>query len=153
MLVACTGQTGENPVRAFLSNRRVRRQEAVNTEKALVWLAEVNLSDRASHLAADLSFGQRKLLALARLMASESGAVLLDEPTAGVTGAMIDPLIGHMRSMAAEGKAVVVIEHNMSVVMDSADWVYFMDEGEVVAFGLPDEVLGNPAVRTAYLGI
>jgi ABC-type branched-subunit amino acid transport system ATPase component len=58
-----------------------------------------------------------------------------------------------IRRLAQEGKTVVVIEHNMSVIMEISDWVYFMDEGKVVTFGLPWEILGDPEVRRAYLGV
>ncbi|MDM7918712.1 MAG: hypothetical protein QUS12_06045 [Methanosarcina sp.] len=52
----------------------------------------------------------------------------------------------------AESKTVAVIEHNMNVVIEIADWVYFMDEGQIVSFGLPRDVLGDPEVRRAYIG-
>jgi ABC-type branched-subunit amino acid transport system ATPase component len=100
-----------------------------------------------------LSYGQQKLLALARLLAQGAEVLLLDEPTAGVNPAMVTPLLALLRELARKGKTIVLIEHNMSVVLDIADWVYFMDEGQIVAFGLPQEVLGDKWVREAYLGL
>ena len=66
---------------------------------------------------------------------------------------MVKPLLDLLRELAQQGKTIVLIEHNMSVVIDVADWVYFMDDGQIVAFGLPHEVLGDKWVREAYLGL
>jgi branched-chain amino acid transport system ATP-binding protein len=62
-------------------------------------------------------------------------------------------LLGVVRSLVGTGKTVVLIEHNVSVVLDIADWVYFLDHGQVAAFGLPGEVLADRFVRARYLGL
>jgi ABC-type branched-subunit amino acid transport system ATPase component len=131
----------------------VRRQESDNTRAARRWLETVGLDQSGSARAEELSFGQQKLLALARLFYGGGDVFLLDEPTAGLNPAMVQSVLRLIRSQAMEGKTVAVIEHNMSVVAELADWVYFMDEGQIVAFGLPDEVLGDRSVRAAYLGL
>jgi ABC-type branched-subunit amino acid transport system ATPase component len=151
--VAFRHQKGENPFWALVRRPYVARQEQSITREAKHWLEFVGLSEQEQIQAENLSYGQQKLLALARLMASGADVFLLDEPTAGVNPEMVRLLLDLIRRLAEEGKTIVVIEHNMNVVMEVADWVFFMDNGQIVAFGLPDEVLGDRAVRAAYLGL
>lgn len=151
--VAFRKQKGENPLWAILRWLRVNREEQILTDEARRWLEFVGLRELENSLAEDLSYGQQKLLAIARLLAAGADVFLLDEPTAGVNPEMVRSLLSLIRRLAKEGKTVVVIEHNMNVVMEIADWVFFMDEGQIVAFGLPEEVLGDRTVRAAYLGI
>jgi len=146
-------QIGENPAWALLRRSSVTRQEKVNATAAEQLLEEVGLTNIANRPADELSFGQRKLLAIARLLALGSDVLLLDEPIAGVHPEMGQSLIRLVKRLAGQGKTVVVIEHNMSAVMQSSDWVYFIDAGEVMACGLPDEVLGSRSIRAAYLGL
>jgi len=151
--VAFRKQDGENPLWALVYWPWVLRQERELTKEARQWLAFVGLSDLEQAWAEDLSYGQQKLLALARLLAAGADVFLLDEPTAGVNPEMVRSLLRLIRHLAEEGKTIVVIEHNINVVMEIADWVFFMDEGQIVAFGLSDEVLGDRTVRAAYLGV
>ncbi len=151
--VAFRHQKGENPLWALMCRPYVTRQEQSITQEAKHWLEFVGLSGQEQMQAEDLSYGQQKLLALARLMASGADVFLLDEPTAGVNPEMVRSLLDLIRRLAEEGKTIVVIEHNMNVVVEVADWVFFMDNGQVVAFGLPDEVLGDRTVRATYLGL
>ena len=153
ILVAFNGQKGESALISVISRWRVRRVERSLSAKALRLLEFVGLADKAEELAEDLSYGQQKLLAIARLLAADADVLLLDEPTAGVNPEMVGTLLAVIRRLAGEGKSVVVIEHNMNVVIEIADWVYFMDEGQVVSFGLPKEVLGDQDIRKAYIGL
>lgn len=152
--VAFRQQNGENPLWAIVRRPVVNREEQAITEEARRWLAFVGLGEWENVPAEDLSYGQQKLLAIARLLAAGADVLLLDEPTAGVNPEMVRSLLTLIRRLAnEERKTIIVIEHNMNVVMEIADWVFFMDEGQIVAFGLPEEVLGDPTVRASYLGI
>jgi len=153
VLVAAQSQLGENPLALLFSPRAVRRKEQENLDSAKHWLEWVDLSDKANTLAEDLSYGQQKLLAIARLLVGGYAALLLDEPTAGVNPGTARRILRAVRRLAEEGRTVVVIEHNMTVVLDISDWVFFIDEGRVSAFGRPRDVLGDPEVRAAYLGL
>ncbi|MBI1928137.1 ABC transporter ATP-binding protein [Candidatus Poribacteria bacterium] len=145
--------SGENPLWALLRRPAVRKIEEVHIAAAEKWLNFVGLQEYRNTLAENLSYGQQKLLAMARLLAGDSRVLLLDEPTAGVNPVMVKPILGLIRQLAVEGRTVVVIEHNMTVVLEVSDWVYFLDDGQLVAFGRPDDVLGDRSVREAYLGI
>lgn len=153
ILAAFKGQKGEKVVIAVLGRRKVLSEEARNKEKALELLRFVGLDEKAFDLAENLSYGQQKLLSIARLLAAEADVLLLDEPTAGVNPAMIGQILKVARNLAEQGKTVVIIEHNMNVVVEVADWVYFMDDGQIVSFGLPGDVLADPEVRRAYIGL
>jgi len=151
--VAAKRQPGENPIAAFLTPRRVRRSERANVNAAREHLAFVGLSDKAHLLAEQLSYGHQKLLAIARLLGSGSDLLLLDEPTAGVHPDMVDAILDVLRRLVGIGKTVLVIEHNLNVVLRVSDWVYLLDQGKVAAFGSASEVLNDPALQEAYLGV
>jgi ABC-type branched-subunit amino acid transport system ATPase component len=153
VLAGFRNQAGECFWKAVLVRPVVARQERDLIAQARHWIEFVGLGGMEEAPARALSYGQQKLLALARLLAQGAQVLLLDEPTAGVNPAMVKPLLALLRELARQGKTIVLIEHNMSVVIDIADWVYFMDEGQIVAFGLPHEVLGDKWVREAYLGL
>lgn len=153
IMTAFNNQRGENPLISVFARWLVKKQENDLREKANQLLEMVGLQDKAWDLAENLSFGQQKLLSIARLLAAESDVLLLDEPTAGVDPQMFGVIKEVIRKIAREGKIVAVIEHNMNVIMEIADFVYFMDNGQVVSFGKPNEVLGDPEVRKAYIGI
>ncbi len=152
VLAAIKAQRGERIFISVLARQVVVREEEKNRKKAMDLLRFVGLEDKATALAENLSYGQQKLLAIARLLAADTDVLLLDEPTAGVNPAMIKNILQVIRNLAAEGKTVAVIEHNMNVIIEIADWVYFMDDGQIVSFGLPRDVLGDPEVRRAYIG-
>jgi ABC-type branched-subunit amino acid transport system ATPase component len=115
----------------------------------------VDLSEKKNHPAASLSYGQQKLLAIARLLAGGFSLLLLDEPTAGLNPVMIKNVLRLLEKIITEDptKTVVLVEHNMGVVNEVADWVYFMNEGRIAFFGRTDHVLGDKEVREIYLGL
>ena len=151
--LAVPAHSGEIPLNLFFKLKEVNKIEADNLRRAGYWLEFVGLKGEENSPAGSLSFGQQKLLAIARLLAGGHKFLLLDEPTAGVNPAMIKPLLDLIQRIAQEGRTVLFIEHNMNVVLEIADWVYFLDEGRVTSFGRPQEVLGDPEVRKAYLGV
>lgn len=152
--IAFRRQPSESPLGAVLWNLLARDREAALIEEARRLLSFVGLLEYERTPAEDLSYGQQKLLAIARLLAMGSDVLLLDEPTAGVQPTMVRQILDLIRRLAhEEGRTVVVIEHNMNVVLEVADWVYFMNEGQIVAFGLPQEVLADTEVRSIYMGL
>jgi branched-chain amino acid transport system ATP-binding protein len=115
-------------------------------------LARVGLGDRAQAHARGLSTGQRKRLELARALATGPRLLLLDEVTGGVDPGAIPGLVSLVRELHGRGLAVVVIEHNVRVLMDLAQRIVALLEGEVIADGLPGEILRHRRVIDAYLG-
>lgn len=99
-----------------------------------------------------LTVGEQRLLQVARVVATGARVLLLDEPAAGMSADERTRLAGVLRTLAGNGAAVLLVEHDMRLVGAVADVVTVLDVGRVLASGTPDEVRADPAVRAAYLG-
>ncbi len=133
---------------------RFAARDADRYERSMKWLDFVGLSDDAAKPALELSYGQQKLLAFARLAALRPAVLLLDEPTAALSPAMASKMVGLIKRLVSEqGLTVALIEHNMGVVRELADYIYFLHEGSVYMQGTQKEVLENPLVRKLYMGL
>ncbi len=149
--VGVKNQAGEKPVNCFFRRSVVRREEKDVMEKSGCLLEYVGLSDKSHLLAEQLSYGQQKLVALARLLAGDARVLLLDEPTSGVHPDMIDKLLDLIQRLADDdGRTVVMIEHNLNVVKRVGDWVYLMAGGRIEVFGKAQEVLRDSTLQEIF---
>ena len=121
-------------------------------DRALAALETVGLARMEDTLAGSLSFGQKKLLELARIMLLDPALLLMDEPAAGVNPALLERLLGLLKRFNAEGRSILIVEHNMRVISELCEWVYVLDHGRMIAQGTPEDVRADPQVRQAYLG-
>jgi len=103
-------------------------------------------------LAGSLSYGEQRMLELARALATKPQLLLIDEPAAGLNAAEVDGLLDRIRTLRGDGTTVILVEHNMDLVMNVADRIMVMDYGRRLFEGIPVEVQKNPAVIAAYLG-
>ena len=126
---------------------------AADLRKAEELLEFVGLHDKRHLRAGDLSFGQQKLLELAMALMSEPKMLLLDEPTAGINPTLINYLLERLRRVNRErGITLLVIEHNMHVIMELAEYIYCLAHGDLLAEGKPEAIRQDPRVLDAYLG-
>jgi len=127
-------------------------EEMRQRERALELVHFVGLGEHANADVATLSFGQGRLLEIARALAGEPRLILLDEPAAGLTPAECARLADIIRGIAARGIAVLLIEHDMHFLLPLAHRVVVLNFGAKIADGLPEEIRAQPAVMDAYLG-
>lgn len=159
MLVSAVSADLRNPWVPISQMRPLKEKERVLKEKVRIifdgLFGEANVFwEHKSRPAGFLSFGQQRLLAIARLYMSPYKLILMDEPTSGVDPEHIEQVIAITRRLVTgNGATVFLIEHNMEVVFRIADFCCFMSQGKIAAIGTPADVIGNDDVRRTYLGV
>ncbi|MAK54829.1 MAG: hypothetical protein CML17_03120 [Pusillimonas sp.] len=125
---------------------------AKGREEAMALLDMMQLTDKADHLASSLSYGDSRRLEIARALAGKPALMLLDEPAAGMNDAETEQLVEDVHRIRNRVGAIVLIEHDMSLIRSLSDRVVAMDYGRKIAEGDVQSVLEHPDVRRAYLG-
>lgn len=147
-----TPQHGESLFKTFFSVHAVKRQERRIREKADEILDLLKLSHLADAPAGSLSYGQRKLLEIGRVMMTEPQLVLLDEPTAGINPTLIQSLVEILQTLTALGMRFLLVEHNMPLVSQLCGRVLVLDAGELIFDGTAEAARKDHKVIEAYLG-
>jgi len=120
--------------------------------KARELLKQVDLWKKKNDLAVNLSYGQRKLLEIVRAVAMDAQIYFLDEPFSGLFPEIRKTIIDIVQQLKEKEKTIVLIEHDMVLIRELADYVVVLDEGKILAEGAPEKVLSNKKVIEAYLG-
>ena len=115
-------------------------------------LGLVKLERLADEFAGNLSYGQQKLVELARVLMTDPDLILLDEPAAGVNRTLLNELLDAVRRLRDQGKTVLLVEHDMKVVMGLCETVFVLDHGEKLAEGAPGVIQADERVIEAYFG-
>lgn len=126
-----------------------KKQHLSTTEQAL---RKVGLWEKKNQLAINLSYGQRKLLEIARALVMKANIYLFDEPFAGLFPEMRKIISAIIKELALEDKTVIIIEHDMALISELCTQLFVMDEGRLLAKGKPEQVLQKKEVIEAYIG-
>ena len=152
VLAGMPDHVGEEPFTAIFRPLRTARALALKHLAAREVLDHVGLADRADALVRNLSYGEQKLLCIARILATGAELLLLDEPTSGLSGAALTAVMALLRRLQSEGKTLLVVEHNTRVVQQIADDVLFLHQGHLMAQGSPEAITSDPKLAEIYFG-
>ncbi len=152
LCVAAQENDGVGWMQALLHGKALRQADAEAEARARDLLSVVGLADYAEAPAAILSYGQRKLLAIAATMMAKPRLVVLDEPVAGVNPTMVKRIETVIRKLNAEGVTFLIVEHNVDFIMSLCSRVIVLEAGAKIADGPPSLIRSDPHVLAAYLG-
>ena len=153
VLIAMHSTMGESTFHSLLRTPTYYRKEAEMREKALELLAIFELEKKYDVLAKNLPYGEQRRLEIVRALATDPKILFLDEPAAGMNPQETAELTALIRKIQKDFKiTVVLIEHDMSLVMNVCERIYGLEYGRLLAKGTPEEIQKNPAVIKAYLG-
>ena len=153
VLMAFPAQPGESVAATLFAWRKVQRRESEIMERTAEILVFVGLADKRHALARDLGYAQAKMLALARVLALDTKLLLLDEPCSGLDRAALDKVRSVMKELIAQGRTICLIEHNMALVREVADFGIFLEHGQLIASGDVATLMAGDGIRQRYLGL
>jgi ABC-type branched-subunit amino acid transport system ATPase component len=152
VLASLPHQAGEEPLAAIFRPLHVAAHQRRRREEAMAILEHVGLAQRGTDFVRNLSYGEQKLLIIARVLATGAELLLLDEPASGLSASALDSVMALLRRLQSEGKTLLVVEHNTRVVQQIADDVLFLHQGHLMAQGSPETIINDPALAEIYFG-
>ena len=151
--IAIPKQGGEKILSLMLRPFKSIHNEKKTLMKAMKYLQIVGMKDKAYDLVTNLSYGEQKLVAIARLLATECEVLLLDEPTSGIDPSAVDEMIDVIIRLRNAGKTICIVEHSLHVVEKLADHIVFLESGTVLAEGTLVDLTAQNELVEAYFGV
>jgi len=152
VIVYLSGDEATGPLaalaRPFHVNNELKRKRA----RALAHLETVGLAHKADEVPKNLSYGQQKLLCIARILATEADVLLLDEPTSGLSQGALSAMVDMIHKLKEQGHTLLIVEHNTRMVQRIADEIIFLHQGHCLAQGAPGIILKDPKLTEIYFG-
>jgi ABC-type branched-subunit amino acid transport system ATPase component len=152
VMVAVPDQPGENISSLTFRPIYTRKRERQVRQQALECLALFGVADKAYMKAGELSYGDQKLVAIARLLATDCDVLLLDEPTSGVDPANVEGVMQGVSRLRDLGRTVCLVEHSVHFVLQLADRAVFLDQGIVIDQGTVQELINKQELADLYFG-
>jgi branched-chain amino acid transport system permease protein len=152
VMVALPRQKGDNLLWVYFAPWIVAAEERENRARALAILDFVGLAGSEGEVAESLSYAEEKLLAIARLVATGAEVLLFDEPLSGLAPNTLGAIFPIVKRLAAAGKTVCIIEHNLDVIRGLCDTAVFLDEGRKLCEDAPERLIADPALAARYFG-
>ncbi len=153
VLISYTGRLKYGLLGSLLRTASFWKEEKQIRDSAMELLSVFNLQDKAGWNAENLPYGQQRKLEIARALATNAKMLLLDEPAAGMNPTETAELLSCINVIRKKFPiSILLIEHDMSLVMNICERIVVIDYGEIIAHGIPDEIAHNPKVIAAYLG-
>lgn len=159
MKIASADTKSEHPILPFFKHRAIRKQEREKEQKAIeiinsLFGADSKYLSMLNQKASALSYGEQRLIGIARLLMGESKILLLDEPTSGVNPVYIETIAKIIRRLVSEQHmTILLIEHNMNFIRSLATNCAYLEDGRIMQYGPTQVVLSNEGVKNSYLGI
>lgn len=154
VLIGLPNQPDEGPLTAFLAPivHRIRSARKAARDQAMGILDEVGLADKANLITKNLPYGEQKLLCVARLLATGADLLMLDEPASGLDAEALDRVVALLMKLKAQGKTIMLIEHNAGLVRNISDELLFLHQGQLIARGDPETIFSDPQLTEIYFG-
>lgn len=154
LLLGPKEQKGETIAAGMLRVPRVRQQEKENVARARDLLRLVGLERFENEYTGNLSYAEQKMVEITRAMMTDPEFIMLDEPASGINPTLLASILGYIRRLRDEaGKTILLVEHDMSVVMNLCDRIAVLNYGQKICEGTPGEVSCDKKVIDAYLGV
>ena len=152
VLIGMHINTDYNFLDILFRTKRFRSIEREKHKEAIRILDSIGLKEKMNNYATNLPYGDQRRLEIARAISTNAQIILLDEPAAGMNPQESEELLQFIKGLRDQGYTIILIEHDMSVVMNISDRIYVIDYGKKIAEGLPKEIANNKRVIEAYLG-